>query len=137
MQHSFKVLILEYKFNKDIVLFLVLKIRKTNRRRQSLTQSHCTELSIARMLLCVVFVFGICYLPTLYVSFLFANVNSDFAFTYNVLLLAFLTTSVNSAVNFIIYCLMSQKFRETLVGLRRNPTRSNGSVVRSLSRSAY
>jgi len=111
----------------DFGLFFILcfKIMKTNRLRQTLTQSHCAELSIAKMLLCVVFVFGMCYLPSVYFTVIYTHEKyySDEEFMFHLLLLSFLTSSVNSAINFIIYCLMSQKFRATLMGLWRYTSR--------------
>jgi len=121
------------------IAFVLLKVRETNRFRQNLTHSQSLELSITKMLLCVVLVFGICYLP-MAGSLLGAN-KLDPKLTYQIFLFGVLTTSVNSAVNFTIYCLMSSKFRSVLIELWNNPkarvTRNRRGTNATLYSSVY
>jgi len=66
------------------------------------------------MLLCVVFVFGVCYTPSAY-YFFYVEENAeayDDLFTVSIF-----AKSLNSAVNFLIYCVMGPNFRMTLKGL--------------------
>jgi len=64
----------------------------------------------------VVLVFGICYFPAA-LAVVFNASNLDKELISKIYILAYVTTLVNSAVNFMIYCLMSPKFRSTFIKL--------------------
>lgn len=87
------------------------QVREANRERQRLSRLQKKEISLAIMLLVVVVVFFICNILALVVSILEAcQVYVDaLTNTGN-----FLVT-VNSSVNFIIYCIFGQKFRRILI----------------------
>jgi len=80
------------------------------------------------MLLCVVLVFGVSYLPTGIAKFgLHTSSNSNKELFYKIFAFGQFATSLNSSVNFIIYCVMSPNFRATFMELRRNPSGSAAS----------
>ena len=88
-----------------------------------MTQSQNTEISIAKMLLCVVLVFGICYFPSAY--YFFMDMPDEEVENYDDLFsLSIFSKSVTSAVNFIVYCVMNKKFRETLMNLMQKSSRT-------------
>jgi len=95
-----------------------------------MTRSQVTEISLAKMLLCVVLVFCVCNIPAIIRAILFSvSDNSDLIrlsdagrlevyFPYTILrIFDWLGIAINSAVNFFIYCLMSRTFRKALAEL--------------------
>ncbi|XP_018025741.1 FMRFamide receptor-like, partial [Hyalella azteca] len=87
--------------------FIYKQVRLANEERQSLSRLEKKELSLAVMLLVVVIVFFFCNVLAFIVSVLelFKITIGELTILNN-----FLVT-VNSSVNFIIYCIFGQKFR--------------------------
>ena len=95
-------------------LFLVLAVRRSQKQRKDMNVKQSRENNVTIMLVSVVLVFIICQVPALVYNLAYAidrkYVMSNFA--YNVLstLRNFLVT-FNSAINFLLYCALGQKFR--------------------------
>jgi hypothetical protein len=102
------------------------QVRQTLKQHTELTQSQVAELSLARILLSVVLVFGLCNLPAMIRAIVFSISNEDFLhasdsgklekrLVYTVLRVGhWLLITLNSSLNFIIYCTVSPSFRESL-----------------------
>jgi len=95
-----------------------------------MTQSQRAEISVTTTLLCVVFVFGICNLPSAYYYF---KDMEDVTEYYGLFLFSYFAISINSSVNFMIYCLISQKFRQTLIRLWNRGGNTEHSVTVELN----
>ena len=98
-----------------------------------MTKSQVTEISLAKMLLCVVLVFGICNIPAIIRAIIFAAPNNpelirlsdagrvEKYVPYTILrIVDWLCIAINSAVNFLIYCIMSRLFRKSLIDLAKS-----------------
>jgi len=83
-----------------------------------MTRTQKIEIFVAKMLLCVVLVLGICYVPD--AIYFFLDKRDDMA-PYNNLFW-FGLGMINAAVNFLIYALISRIFQ---IGLRRKPSSGN------------
>ena len=82
-------------------------MRRANRERAQLTRSQRKEISLATMLMVVVFVFFVCNALALVV-----NVLEKFSVEIIVLNnLSNALVTLNSSVNFIIYCIFGEKFK--------------------------
>ncbi|KAK7492451.1 hypothetical protein BaRGS_00016324 [Batillaria attramentaria] len=102
-----------------------VQVRRARQARKDMTQSKITssEAKITRMLLFVSVVSVACVIPE--IALAFANIivpEFDHYKTYHNLLLVvyyiiFVALSVNSSANFLIYFVMSSKFRATLIAL--------------------
>uniref|UniRef100_T1J193 G-protein coupled receptors family 1 profile domain-containing protein n=1 Tax=Strigamia maritima TaxID=126957 RepID=T1J193_STRMM len=91
-------------------VFIWCQVQTANRERRRLSKHQRKEISLALMLLCVVVVFFICNCLALVVNILEAfNIIND-----NLTQMSNLLVTVNSSVNFIIYCIFGQKFRRIL-----------------------
>ncbi|KAF2352319.1 GPCR rhodopsin-like 7TM, partial [Trinorchestia longiramus] len=86
---------------------LFLQVRLANDESQILSRVERKELTLAVMLLVVVVVFFFCNVLAFIVSVLelFKIAINELTILNNVLV------TVNSSVNFIIYCIFGQKFR--------------------------
>ncbi|KAL7641811.1 UNVERIFIED_CONTAM: hypothetical protein RMT77_007685 [Armadillidium vulgare] len=83
------------------------EVRLANNERQNLSRLQKKELGLAVMLLCVVIVFFLCNILAFIV-----NVLEMFNITLVYLtMISNLLVTINSSVNFIIYCIFGQKFR--------------------------
>jgi len=83
------------------------QVRKANRERSLLTNSQKREIGLATMLLCVVAVFFIFNILAMAVNiFEAANILVD-----EMTRVSNLLVSLNSSVNFIIYCIFGDKFQ--------------------------
>ncbi|XP_046462661.1 FMRFamide receptor-like isoform X2 [Daphnia pulex] len=83
------------------------QVRKANRERSLLTNSQKREIGLATMLLCVVAVFFIFNILAMVVNiFEVANILVD-----EMTRVSNLLVSVNSSVNFVIYCIFGDKFQ--------------------------
>lgn len=90
---------------QNIMIFF--KVREANRQRSLLTNSQKREIGLATMLLCVVAVFFIFNILAMVVNiFEAANILVD-----EMTRVSNLLVSVNSSVNFIIYCIFGDKFQ--------------------------
>ena len=88
-----------------------------NRRRLDMSSSQIQEVSIAKMLFCIVIIFLLCNVVTIISHMMEAFGGprpNELTAASNFLVL------MNSATNFIIYCLLSRKFRVVLLTLARN-----------------
>ncbi|ELT97247.1 hypothetical protein CAPTEDRAFT_24477, partial [Capitella teleta] len=94
--------------------FLILAVRRSRRQRKDMNVKQSRENNITIMLVSVVIVFIICQVPALVYNLAFAINNRyvEIDFGYQVLskIRNFLVT-LNSAVNFLLYCALGQKFR--------------------------
>jgi hypothetical protein len=94
--------------------FLILAVRRSKRQRKDMNVRQSRENNITIMLVSVVIVFIICQVPALVYNIAFAINNRyvEVSFGYQVLskIRNFLVT-LNSAVNFLLYCALGQKFR--------------------------
>ncbi|XP_005090731.1 FMRFamide receptor [Aplysia californica] len=98
--------------------FLIVAVRRSKQQRKDMNVRQSRENNVTIMLVSVVMVFIICQVPALIYNMAYAidmpkvmtslgwNVMSNFR--------NFLVT-LNSAVNFILYCALGQKFRRTFV----------------------
>ncbi|KAK7492450.1 hypothetical protein BaRGS_00016323 [Batillaria attramentaria] len=102
-----------------------VQVRRARRARDDMTQSKPTssDAKITRMLLFVSVISVSCVIPEIILSFVNIFVPEfDYYKTYhNIYLIGFFTIflalSVNSSANFLIYVVMSSKFRATLIAL--------------------
>ncbi|KAG8186389.1 hypothetical protein JTE90_026807 [Oedothorax gibbosus] len=95
-------------------------VRRANVERRTLSRKQEGEFGLATMLLCVVCVFLACNILALLV-----NVVEYFdVFLPPLVWVSNLLVTVNSSVNFVIYCIFGRKFKRTfLVVFCRYPTR--------------
>ncbi|XP_022235096.1 FMRFamide receptor-like [Limulus polyphemus] len=90
--------------------FIWRTVKQANRYRQKLSLRQQKEISLATMLLCVVVVFLICNVTAFIV-----NILEYFDVYWGSLAnLSNLLVTLNSSVNFIIYCIYGHKFKQTL-----------------------
>ncbi len=95
--------------------FLVLAVRRSQKQRKDMNVRQCRENNVTIMLASVVVVFILCQVPALVYNLAYA-INREYveerSFGYRVLSIIrnFLVT-FNSAINFILYCALGQKFR--------------------------
>ena len=95
-------------------LFLILAVRKSHRQRRDMNVRQSRENNVTIMLVSVVIVFIICQVPALVYNLMFAIHRRDTqaSFAYKMLseVRNFLV-GFNSAINFLLYCALGQKFR--------------------------
>ncbi|XP_071042825.1 FMRFamide receptor-like [Parasteatoda tepidariorum] len=88
-------------------------VRRANRERQTLSRKQEGEFSLAMMLLCVVVVFLTCNILALVI-----NIIEYFdIFLPPLVRVSNLLVTVNSSVNFVIYCIFGRKFKRTFLVL--------------------
>ncbi|GIY11039.1 FMRFamide receptor [Caerostris extrusa] len=88
-------------------------VRRANKERQTLSRKQQEEFSLAMMLLCVVVVFLICNILALVI-----NIIEYFdIFLLPLVRVSNLLVTVNSSVNFVIYCIFGRKFKRTFLVL--------------------
>jgi len=94
-------------------LLIYNEIRSATRKRTTLTRGQRKEIGLAMMLFCVVAIFFICHILALVVNILehFGKIYHPLTQTNN-----FLVT-VNSSINFIIYCIFGDKFKRMVTCL--------------------
>ena len=95
-------------------MFLILAVRRSQRQRKDMNVKQSRENNVTIMLVSVVIVFIICQVPALVYNLAYA-IDNDYiedSFGYEVLssIRNFLVT-LNSAINFLLYCALGQKFR--------------------------
>lgn len=95
-------------------LFLILAVRRSHRQRRDMNVRQSRENNVTIMLCSVVIVFIICQVPALSYNLAFAvhRHATEQSFDYQVLshIRNFLVC-FNSAINFLLYCALGQKFR--------------------------
>ena len=97
----------KYTVTIVILYFCAAQVREANRERSLLTNSQKREIGLATMLLCVVAVFFIFNILAMVVNiFEAANILVD-----EMTRVSNLLVSVNSSVNFVIYCIFGDKFQ--------------------------
>ena len=94
--------------------FLILAVRRSQRQRKDMNVKQSRENNVTIMLVSVVIVFIICQVPALVYNLAYA-IDRQYVMTkfgYQVLssLRNFLV-NLNSAINFLLYCALGQKFR--------------------------
>jgi len=90
-------------------LLIYMEIRKATAIRNSLSRSQKREIGLAMMLLCVVLVFFLCNILALIVNIL-EHFGGDIDITWLTQTNNLLVT-LNSSVNFVIYCIFGDKFK--------------------------
>ncbi|XP_035224039.1 FMRFamide receptor-like [Stegodyphus dumicola] len=92
-------------------IYIWQTVRKANRERQMLSRKQEGEFSLAMMLLCVVIIFLICNILALLV-----NIIEYFdIFLPSLVRVSNLLVTINSSVNFVIYCIFGRKFKRTFL----------------------
>ncbi|GFO34274.1 FMRFamide receptor-like [Plakobranchus ocellatus] len=98
--------------------FLIVAVRRSKRERRSMNVKESRENNVTIMLVSVVIVFIICQVPALIYNMAYSinmpEVSSSYSWDVLSNFRNFLVT-LNSAVNFILYCALGQKFRRTFV----------------------
>ena len=72
-------------------------------------------MSIVKTLFSVVFAFAVSNVPSAIIAFYFITTGNENDVVRKVYYFGFLASSINSAVNFVIYCLLCKKFRTSLL----------------------
>lgn len=75
-----------------------------------MSTSQANEISITKVLLCIILIFLLCNLLALILNFREAFGHGQS--TNEIIHLSAFFVTINSAVNFLIYCLMGKKFRK-------------------------
>ena len=94
---------------------LVYTLKKARKQWAHVNRRMKKEHKITLIPICIVIVFYICATPVLLanvIDSIFVTINSIQYDTY--LVVSNMLTTLNSAVNFIIYCMLGKKFRQTL-----------------------
>lgn len=98
--------------------FLIRAVRRSKHERKSMNVRESRENNVTIMLVSVVIVFIICQVPALIYNMAYSidmpKVSNSKSWTVFSAFRNFLVT-LNSAVNFILYCALGQKFRRTFV----------------------
>ncbi|RUS82758.1 hypothetical protein EGW08_009496 [Elysia chlorotica] len=98
--------------------FLIRAVRKSRLERKNMNVRESRENNVTIMLVSVVIVFIICQVPALIYNMAYSidMPKVSHSYSWNVLsaFRNFMVT-LNSAVNFILYCALGQKFRRTFV----------------------
>ena len=102
---------------------LVVAVQRSTKQRMRMhVTSSARENNVTVMLVTVVVVFMVCQIPALVYNVAFAvnnaHVTSDFRYRVLSHVRNFLV-SVNSAVNFLLYCAIGRRFRRTLLRMLR------------------
>ncbi|KAK7483093.1 hypothetical protein BaRGS_00025661 [Batillaria attramentaria] len=124
-------------FSGSLVYHLSVKGRSRRRRLAtsscSKTSKHARQATTTRMLLVVIILFIITELPQGVLILLSANVPGFYDNVYNLLgdLMDFIAL-LNNAINFVLYCIMSQQFRSRFVQMY---LRRRGMHLKSISES--
>lgn len=92
-------------------IYIWKTVRRANHERQILSRKQEGEFSLAMMLLCVVIVFLICNILALII-----NIIEYFDIFLSPLVnVSNLLVTINSSVNFVIYCIFGRKFKRTFL----------------------
>lgn len=98
--------------------FLIAAVRASQRQRKDMNVKQSRENNVTIMLVSVVIVFIICQVPALVYNIAFAINRQHVIHSYAYRILSdvrnFLV-NLNSAVNFLLYCALGQKFRRTFL----------------------
>ncbi|CAG5116432.1 unnamed protein product [Candidula unifasciata] len=99
-------------------LFLIVAVRRSRQQRKDMNVRQSRENNVTIMLVSVVMVFIICQVPALVYNMAYAIDMQKVSNSVGWIVLSntrnFLVT-LNSAINFILYCALGQKFRRTFV----------------------
>jgi hypothetical protein len=109
------------------------QVRRANSERVRLTRLQQKEISLATMLMVVVFVFFVCNVLALVVNILeVMSINITALNNVSNMLI-----TVNSSVNFIIYCIFGEKFKRIFFRIFCPASIKNSRRMRFLSRLAH
>lgn len=99
-------------------LFLIVAVRRSKQQRKDMNVRQSRENNVTIMLVSVVMVFLVCQVPALIYNMAYAIDMQNVSTSVGWIILSntrnFLVT-LNSAINFILYCALGQKFRRTFV----------------------
>lgn len=100
-------------------VMLIRAVRKAHQERSRMSQSVSKEANLTVMLIAVIIVFLVCQLPSIADNILWTIFDAS-VLQCSIHYTRFTTISnlmvvVNSAVNFILYCLFGKRFRRTFV----------------------
>ncbi|XP_054722389.1 FMRFamide receptor-like [Uloborus diversus] len=94
-------------------IYIWKTVRRANRERRVLSRKQEGEFSLAMMLLCVVIIFLLCNILALLI-----NIIEYFdIFLPPLVRVSNLLVTINSSVNFVIYCIFGRKFKRTFLVL--------------------
>lgn len=101
-----------------INIFLILAVKRSQRQRRDMNVRQSRENNVTLMLVSVVVVFMICQVPALIYNMAYAidtkTVAEKYAWRIVSILRNYLVT-LNSAINFMLYCAFGQKFRRIFI----------------------
>ena len=127
------------------IIYPNFQVYESQKQCARLTKSQLSEISVAKMLLCVVGVFGICTAPVIIKAIVKEVSGQDFVrpsdageletyYSHTILrIIHWLGIVVNSSVNFMIYCTMSTSFRKSLFSLYNQILRNLRGLLNSSS----
>lgn len=110
---------------------LIRALQEVRRKHRDLTKSNKHRENITLVLVVVVSVFIICEIPDLVLRIIFTLNDSIPSMTINIWALRYynaitnMLLTVNSSINFLIYCLIGQKFRNILQTMCLGQRRAN------------
>ncbi len=99
---------------------LIKALQEVRRKHRNMTKSTRNRENITLMLVVVVSVFILCEIPDLVLRFMFTLMSFVKAIKFDIVQLRYFNTvtnallTLNSAINFLIYCLIGNKFRTIL-----------------------
>lgn len=98
--------------------FLIVAVRRSKQQRKDMNVRESRENNVTIMLVSVVMVFLVCQVPALIYNMAYAidmlKISNSLGWIFLSNVRNFLVT-LNSAINFILYCALGQKFRRTFV----------------------
>ncbi|KAH9499279.1 hypothetical protein Btru_003600 [Bulinus truncatus] len=98
--------------------FLIVAVRRSKRQRRDMNVKQSRENNVTIMLVSVVMVFIVCQVPALIYNIAYGIDNDKVIHSVGWIILSNCRNNLvtlNSAVNFILYCALGQKFRRTFV----------------------
>ncbi|GAB1606673.1 FMRFamide receptor-like [Argonauta hians] len=101
-----------------INIFLILAVKRSQRQRRDMNVRQSRENNVTLMLVSVVIVFMICQVPALIYNTAYAIDSERVSNRSAWIILSFIRNylvTLNSAINFLLYCALGQKFRRIFI----------------------
>lgn len=101
-----------------INIFLILAVKRSQRQRRDMNVRQSRENNVTLMLVSVVIVFMICQVPALIYNTAYAIDSNMVSTTSGWIILSLIRNylvTLNSAINFLLYCAFGQKFRRIFI----------------------